>query len=63
MYNGSSIVLRTLWQDIVFTAKGYIATVEAELGIKAKHREIVTDKEQYVLKETKITYSSNFLTY
>ena len=37
--------------------------VGAELGIKAKHREIVTEKEQYVLKETKITYSSNFLTY
>lgn len=28
--------------------------------MKAKNREIITEKEQYALKETKITYSTNF---
>ena len=34
--------------------------VGARLGIKAKHREIVAEKEQYVLKEPEITYSTHF---
>ena len=49
--------------DSVFTANDYIETVKAGLSIKAKYRKIVTEKEQYILKETKITYSSIFLTY